>query len=86
MPSKKRQTRRSISVRGLSYQRLQKLAQRLCERRDDMEAPSVSGTVEVLIAQACKLHGIPEETVLETKPRANTGPKGSTRHGGMFTW
>ena len=90
MPSKKRQTRRSISVRGLTYQRLGKLAQRLFEERNDMEAPSRAGTLEVLIDQACKLYGIPEETELDpysyqgggVKP----GPKGPTRHGGTFSW
>lgn len=90
MPSKKRQTRRSISVRGLTYQDLDALAQAMYAARDDMPAPSRSGALEVLIAEACKAHGIKRATVLDPYSYQGRGekpgPKGSTRHGGMFTW
>lgn len=55
----KRQTRRSISVKGLTYQRLQKWC--------DHEGVSMSGYLENLIAYDMETKGVPEETVLEPK-------------------
>jgi len=84
----KRQTRRSISVKGLTGQRLRKLAKKLDELgliRVDTE-PGFSPALEYLIAKECKLRGIPEETALEPRRTRNTGPNGTSRAGGIFTW
>lgn len=56
----KRQTRRAISVKGLTYQRLKKH----CEEK----GISVSGFVEKIIAERLDSLGVPEETVLEPRP------------------
>ena len=61
MPSKKK-TRRSISVRGLTYTRLANL----CDRK----GLSVSGVLEQLIAEVCEKHGEPPATELRgRRPR-----------------
>lgn len=56
----KRQTRRAISVKGLTYQRLQKY----CEAR----GRSVSGYLEEIIKKDLDDKGWPEETTLEPRP------------------
>ena len=63
MPTK-RQTRRSVSLRGLTYQRLRNLAKAMAEEGLIDEA-SQSGCLEVLISIECDKRGIPEETELE---------------------
>jgi len=72
-------TRRSISIRGLSHQRLAKY----CEDTGQ----SVSGYLERLIQADMAEKGRPAETVLRPKPRANTAPKvHSYKSGGVHTW
>jgi hypothetical protein len=58
MPRK--QTRRAISVKGLTYQRLKKH----CDKEDK----SISGFVEDLVAAKLDALGVPQETVLEPRP------------------
>lgn len=56
----KRQTRRSISVKGITYQRLKDYC--------DAEGRSVSGLLEEIIAERLDAAGVPVPTVL--RPRA----------------
>lgn len=81
-----RKHRPSISVRGLSYQRLRKLAARLHDE-GKIGQPGMSTAIEWLIAEACEQHGIPEETVLVPRKKKPTVPKwDSGYHGGAFTF
>lgn len=64
----KKQTRRSISVTGRTYQRFQTL----CKLQDE----SMSGYLEKLIAAACEHHGVPEVVILKPSKR---GPSRTTR-------
>ena len=54
---KKRQTRRSISLKGLTYQRLKKYC--------DAEGFTISGFLEDVIAAQMDIAGQPHETVLK---------------------
>jgi hypothetical protein len=56
MPTTKRQTRRAISIKGLTYQRLQ----RFCKEHGH----SVSGYLEVIITDKMDELDVPEEKVL----------------------
>ena len=56
----KKQTRRAISVKGLTYQRLKKH----CDEKD----MTISGYVEELVNKKLDELGVAEETVLEPKP------------------
>ncbi len=67
---KKNTTRRSVSVRGLTYQRARKVARALFEEQV-VESPSVSGLFEWLLDQAAESCGIPPETVLEPRKPSN---------------
>jgi hypothetical protein len=55
----KRQTRRSISVKGITYQRLKDFC--------DTNALSVSGYLEEIIAERLDAAGVPVPTVLKGK-------------------
>lgn len=57
---KKRQTRRSISVSGLTHQRLKDY----CDAHDK----SVSGFLEEIIAERLDAEGVPVPTVLRLRP------------------
>ncbi len=57
----KRQTRRSISVKGITYQRLKDYC--------DTEGKSVSGFLEEIIAQKLDAAGVPIPTVLKARPQ-----------------
>lgn len=84
---KKNTTRRSVSVRGLTYQRARKVARALFEEQV-IESPSVSGLFEWLLDQAAESCGIPPETVLEPREPSNKGrPRDADlASGGVFTW
>ena len=56
----KRQTRRSISVKGITYQRLKDY----CDTHD----LSVSGYLEEIIAEKLDAAGVPVPTVLKPRP------------------
>ena len=56
----KRQTRRAISVKGLTYQRVKKY----CEENGD----SISGFVEKVVNERLDKLGWPEETELKPRP------------------
>jgi hypothetical protein len=56
----KRQTRRSISVKGITYQRLKDFC--------DNNALSVSGYLEEIIAERLDAAGVPVPTVLKARP------------------
>lgn len=56
----KRQTRRSISVKGITYQRLKDYC--------DATGCSVSGYLEEIIAEKLDAAGIPVPTVLKARP------------------
>ncbi|PRQ03576.1 hypothetical protein ENSA5_14500 [Enhygromyxa salina] len=56
----KRQTRRSISVKGITYQRLKDYC--------DASGCSVSGYLEEIIAEKLDAAGIPVPTVLKARP------------------
>ena len=73
---KKRQTRRAVSLKGLTYQRLQAY----CYSNE----LSVSGYLEDLIRETLDAAGQPEETVLRPRPEA----KKPETYGasGIFTW
>jgi hypothetical protein len=60
----KRQTRRSISVKGLTYQRL--------KDHCDKEGRSVSGFLEDIIAENLDALGVPVPTVLRPPPAPPT--------------
>lgn len=74
----KRQTRRSISITGLSYQTVQEF----CED----EGRSVSGLLEDLIAEKMESEGRRMHTILRPKPKANTGrkPRGESDPAAFF--
>lgn len=57
----KRQTRRSISVKGITYQRLKDF----CDSQDK----SVSGYLEEIIAEKLDAAGVPVPTVLKPRPQ-----------------
>ncbi|MCA9635691.1 MAG: hypothetical protein KC420_06630 [Myxococcales bacterium] len=61
----KRQTRRSISVKGITYQRL----------KDYCEASglSVSGYLEDIIAEKLDAAGVPVPTVVKARPQPKLG-------------
>lgn len=67
----KRTTRRSISVRGLTYQRL-------VDHCEDMDC-SVSGWVEIAIGQMLDVAGVPRQTIL--RPRIRNGRGSNTLMG-----
>jgi hypothetical protein len=56
----KRQTRRSISVKGITYQRLKDFC--------DTNNLSVSGYLEEIIAERLDAAGVPVPTVLKARP------------------
>jgi hypothetical protein len=56
----KRQTRRSISVKGITYQRLKDYC--------DAQSLSVSGYLEDIIAEKLDAAGVPVPTVLKPRP------------------
>jgi hypothetical protein len=56
----KRQTRRSISVKGITYQRLKDYC--------DAQGKSVSGYLEEIIAEKLDAAGVPVPTVLKPRP------------------
>jgi len=56
----KRQTRRSISVKGITYQRL--------KDHCDTAGVSVSGYLEEIIAEKLDAAGVPVPTVLRARP------------------
>jgi len=56
----KRQTRRSISVKGITYQRLKDFC--------DAHNKSVSGYLEDIIAEKLDAAGVPVPTVLKPRP------------------
>ncbi|NVB38077.1 hypothetical protein G6O69_09560 [Pseudenhygromyxa sp. WMMC2535] len=57
----KRQTRRSISVKGITYQRLKDYC--------DANGFSVSGYLEEIIAEKLDAAGVPVPTVLKARPQ-----------------
>ena len=57
----KRQTRRSISVKGITYQRLKDFC--------DATGKSVSGYLEEIIAEKLDAAGAPVPTVLKPRPQ-----------------
>lgn len=57
----KQQTRRSISVKGITYQRLKDYC--------DGQRQSVSGFLEEIIAQKLDAAGVPIPTVLKPRPQ-----------------
>ena len=57
----KRQTRRSISVKGITYQRLKDY----CDANDK----SVSGFLEEIISERLDAAGVPIPTVLKPRPQ-----------------
>lgn len=57
----KRQTRRSISVKGITYQRL--------KDHCDAQGCSVSGYLEEIIAEKLDAAGVPVPTVLKPRPQ-----------------
>jgi hypothetical protein len=65
----KRQTRRSISVKGITYQRLKDFC--------DTNNLSVSGYLEEIIAERLDAAGVPVPTVLKARPerKADTQPE-----------
>ncbi len=76
----KRQTRRSISIKGLTYQRLQVWC--------DANERSMSGVLEEIIHERMDQAAQPVETVLKPKPKAKTGRKsrGGSTGSGIFTF
>ena len=75
---KKKSTRRSVSMRGLTYQRIKIY----CDR----EGMAVSDFIETIAGRELDKKGQPVETVLRPRKRANAGPKDGSRHGGIFSW
>jgi len=63
----KRQTRRSISVKGITYQRLKDF----CDAHDK----SVSGFLEEIIAERLDAVGAPIPTVLKPRPQRSAMPE-----------
>ena len=63
----KRQTRRSISVKGITYQRLKDF----CDAHDK----SVSGFLEEIIAERLDAAGVPVPSVLKPRPQRSAMPE-----------
>ena len=63
----KRQTRRSISVKGITYQRLKDFC--------DAKGRSVSGYLEEIIAERLDAAGVPVPTVLKPRPTRKQEPE-----------
>jgi len=89
----KRGTRVSISVKRLTAQRLEKLAQAMHDAGEiELKSlPGMSTALEKLIADECERRGIPEETTVRPRPARKgpkPGPKPSRdyRVGGVFTF
>lgn len=89
----RRQNRVSISIKRLTAQRLERLAQHLHDTGQiEVKAlPGFSTALEHLIATACDAAGIPDETTERPRPPrkgAKPGPKPSRDHqvGGVFTF
>lgn len=61
-----RKTRRSISVKGITYQRLRDYC--------DATGASVSGYLEEIIAEKLDAAGVPVPAVLKVKPRPMPEP------------
>ena len=74
----KRQTRRAISVKGLTYQRLKKHC--------DAKGISVAGFVEELVAEKLDALEVPEETVLEPRPRSPKSKAVENFQGSSFSF
>jgi hypothetical protein len=66
----KRQTRRSISVKGITYQRLKDYC--------DATGKSVSGYLEDIIAEKLDAAGAPIPTVLKARPQRKEEESTST--------
>lgn len=66
----KRQTRRSISVKGITYQRLKDYC--------DATGKSVSGYLEDIIAEKLDAAGAPIPTVLKSRPQRKEEESTST--------
>jgi hypothetical protein len=64
--TRKKQTRRAISVKGLTYQRMQKY----CREK----GMSVAGFVEELVAEKLAELGVPEEILLEPRVKKPEKP------------
>jgi hypothetical protein len=62
----KRQTRRSISVKGITYQRLKNY----CEA----QGVSISGYLEAIIAEKLDVAGVPVPEKVEPRPKPKTLP------------
>lgn len=56
----KKTTRRAISIKGLTYQRVQEHC--------DANGITVSGLIETLVTERLDALGVPEETVLNPRP------------------
>jgi len=65
----KRTTRRSISVKGLTYQRLKKYVAEYNSTRPKELHLTMSGFVEELVLAKLTELGVPEETVLLPRPQ-----------------
>lgn len=78
MPSRKPTTRRSISIRGLTYERLAAIAAR--------EDKSMSGLLEDLIAAAGDAAGIPQPLALKPRPRPRRERNLENIISHHFTW
>lgn len=76
----KRQTRRSISVKGLTYQRLKNF----CEE----QSMSVSGYLEQIIADRLDAANVPVPEKVEPRPsqKPSTGPQGEDIISQHFTF
>jgi hypothetical protein len=74
----KRQTRRSISVKGITYQRLKDFC--------DANAKSVSGYLEDIIAEKLDAAGVPVPTVLKPRPARKPEAEGEDIVSQHFTF
>lgn len=76
----KRQTRRSISIKGLTYQRLKDYC--------DKEGRSVSGVIEDIVAERLDAAGVPVPDVLRPRsyPVKRKREKPEDAAGGIFTF
>jgi hypothetical protein len=72
----KRTTRRALSVRGATYQRI--------KSRADAQGKSVSGLLEDLIAEKMDELGVPEEKLLRPRESKDVRPRVSLN--GHFTF
>ena len=71
----KRQTRRAISVKGLTYQRLKKYCDTHNETCAKDDRLSIAGFVEELVLKKLDALGVPEETVLVSRPSKSRVPE-----------